>query len=653
MSPRKSVLAIALLALLAGASAGAQTRLSEADFYEELPVVLSVSRLAQPLNEAPGAVTVIDRETIRRSGARELTDVLRLVPGYLIGGLNAGNLSAAYHAPIDDYGVRNLILIDGRAVYSSIFIGGTHRGIRGVLLEDIERIEVLRGSNSASLGANAMFGVINIITRHAADTHGGAVSITGGSGLHDGYARIGWGETDASFRLSVGRRSDDSGYSGVRDDYRVDQFHLRGDFRPAADQEAMFSLSGSELAAFEGFPDTTGNPERGTRWRDVALHGHWRRQLSPTDEIKLTANFDEENIRDRSPYGRIPDVFLDYGGRGRRTDLELQHQMALGNDWKVVWGLGVKSENAKSSALFDARSPVSFSERRLFGNAQWRPNAYWTINAGTYLGRHSEIGTYAAPRLMANLHLTPEHTLRLGATRSLRTPTLFELNADVRYYQRGVLIGRTYTATGNVREERMLTREFGYFGNLRDWRLTVDVRVFDEQMQDSIETKNYALPAAEAALLATGRGTVKDYINDRWMRIRGAEYQLRWKPRSETELWLNQTWLETTHQGGSTNHTGPAYATTLAWFERLPLDLNFTLMLHSFGKLTWRDTTREHPAQRRVDARLALPFRMEGMKAEAALVASAANGDFVAFFPYDQHRLIETRRLFGTLRFEF
>ena len=129
----------------AGPSMAAE--LSEQDYFSELPTVLTVSRLAQPISETPGAVTVIDREIIRRSGARELADVLRLVPGYLIGGFNGANPVAAYHVPLDNYGIRNLVLVDGRPVFSGYYIGDTHRGMMGVLLEDIERIEVLRGSN--------------------------------------------------------------------------------------------------------------------------------------------------------------------------------------------------------------------------------------------------------------------------------------------------------------------------------------------------------------------------------------------------------------------------------------------------------------------------------------------------------------------------
>ena len=159
-------LSMAGLAGLAGVSAQAAERApTEEDYFAQVPVVLTASRLDQPLNEAPGAMTVIDRETIRQSGARTVAEVLRLVPGYVLGGWNGANPLASYHVALDDFGGRNLVLIDGRSVYASSYLGDTHYGMMGVLMQDIERIEVLRGANSAAYGANAMFGVVNIITR--------------------------------------------------------------------------------------------------------------------------------------------------------------------------------------------------------------------------------------------------------------------------------------------------------------------------------------------------------------------------------------------------------------------------------------------------------------------------------------------------------
>lgn len=632
--------------LLAGFGVGAAHAaplLSEQDYLGEQPVVLTVTRLAQPQSETPGAVTLIDRETIRRSGARELADVLRLVPGYLVSGWNGANPGASYHAFLDDFGARNLVLIDGRSVYSSYYLGDTHRGMMGVLLEDIERIEVLRGSNSAAYGANAMFGVINVITRHAGDTHGGAVSASGGgAGIHDNMARLGWGNDQASFRLSTGRRSD-TGYGNAHDDKIVSQLHLRGDLRPSADHELMLTAGVIQQAAGEGFPAGAGNPARTVLWRDLYLHGQWRHDLSEAQQVQFSATWDEETFRDRTPHGALPGVMLDFGGIGRRLDLEFQHTLTPGETLRAVWGVGAKREEAISAPLYHVDS-VSLHRERLFGNLEWRVHPRWLINAGAFMERDSWTGTRAAPRLMANFHVLPGQTLRAGVTESWRAPSLLELAGDVRYFRNGILVGRTIAATGKVQPELLVSRELGYLGEFRDWGLHLDVRVFDERMSDFINRQHYRV----ATVLPVTGSRLDDYANIGALRLRGREYQMRWKPLAGTELMLNQLVEKALSTDGGMLQKAPTHTTTLAWFQKLPGDLDFAAMYHAVGAMTWRNAL---PATRRLDLRLAYPFRLGGTRAEAAITVQAANGNLAEFEPAAGYFF--PRRAFGTLRLEF
>ncbi len=641
---RKAVACCLALLGLGHARPGWSAELSERDYFSELPTVLTVSRLAQPLNETPGAVTVIDRETIRRSGARELADVLRLVPGYLVGGFNGANPGVAYHAPIDELGARNLVLVDGRSVYSSYYQGDTHKGMMGVLLEDIERIEVLRGSNSAAYGANAMFGVINVITRSAVDTRGAELSLTSGAGgIRDNYARFGWGGDNASFRISAGRRAD-SGYGNAHDDKIVSQLHLRGDLRPSPDQEVLLSAGVTEISAGDGFPLGTqfnsngGNALRTVETRDMYLQGSWLRQLSDTDQIRLTANFIEETLRDAFPYAALPAVTISSSGRGRRANLEFQHQLGIAQGLRAVWGAGYKHEEASSAPLYHTAAAIAFTEERLFGNLEWRPHRQWLLNVGGFWGKHSHVGSYFSPRLMVNFHALPDHTLRAGMTRSARMPTIFELAADVRYYVGGFLIANTYRASGTVKEEYLDSQEVGYFGHFRDWRLTLDVRAYDERMRDGVDRIN-------------SPPTPIDFTNRLAFNVRGLEYQMRWKPRDGTEILLNQSFTDLKWLSGDSqeNNQPPARATTFALFQKLPGNLDLSLMFHSSGAMTWRDQAARLPERRRLDVRLAHPFRVGSTRAEAAVTVQAANGSYPEFLPAAGFQV--ERRAFATLRF--
>jgi iron complex outermembrane receptor protein len=157
---------------------------SEGDFLNDMPMVLSVSRLSQRLDEAPGAVTVIDREMIRLSGARDVAELLRWVPGFQVtSSFEADTPTAYYHGAFNEFTSRMQVLIDGRTAYSTYLSGSVGLGLLSVAMEDIERIEVLRGSNSAAYGARAFLGVINIITRLPVESYGWALSAKAGENL--------------------------------------------------------------------------------------------------------------------------------------------------------------------------------------------------------------------------------------------------------------------------------------------------------------------------------------------------------------------------------------------------------------------------------------------------------------------------------------
>ncbi len=146
---------VALVLLLTASAAWAS---AENPFFEPLPVVLSASRLAQPLQDSPGAVSVIDADLIAATGYRELARVLRLVPGFQVG-QERGNVQwVTYHGLGMDYPVQMQLLVNGRASLTPSFAASAERALPG----DIERIEVVRGSNSAAYGSNAFLGVVNV-----------------------------------------------------------------------------------------------------------------------------------------------------------------------------------------------------------------------------------------------------------------------------------------------------------------------------------------------------------------------------------------------------------------------------------------------------------------------------------------------------------
>lgn len=656
----------AALALLAAWASPARAQsLTEADYLSEVPVVLTASRLSQSLHDVPGSMTVIDRDQIRRWGARDVTELLRLVPGYLIGGVNGANPVAAYHVPQDEFGIRNLVLIDGRSVYSSSFLGDTHYGMMAVSPDDIERIEVMRGANSAAYGANAMFGVINIITRHSFDAQGSEVAVnTGAGGVRDLRLSHGWGDEHRSYRLSASSKAD-QGYAQAFDDRRLQALDWRADLQPNGDDDIMLKAGVGDLQGGRGLAGNAGDPERALEWREWFLQGRWQRQLSADAQWQLSADLSDEQITD---YSVVPCAFLrngrpamdhcilDYSAKGRRANLEFQHSDSLGADLRAVWGLGWKQEQVQSWPYYHRSDNVGYHETRAFGHLEWRPSPRWTANAGLFAGQHSRVGDYLAPRLMLNHHFTPDQTLRWGVNRSVRSNSLLELAGDMHYYTpAGELAGRGYLGGGDIRPEELLSHEISYLGSFRPWHLTVDLRAYREQVRDwvSVVTNpNYVANKGNPNIPRQLLDNITSFT------VRGIEYQLNWSPRSGTQLQWQQNFsqLEWADPARSTN-LPPPRTSTLAWLQSLPRGIDLALMWHERDAMSWAGTAQTLPSARRLDLRLARPWRLEGgRKAEVALTLQSLNGDQIEFNSRlsgnRQYQYQFERRAFLSLRLE-
>ncbi|WP_347904856.1 TonB-dependent receptor [Pseudomonas purpurea] len=198
---------------------------------QPLPQVLTATRLKQSAAAVPGSMTVIDSELIKASGARDISELLRLVPGMMVGNINGNQAAVNYHGTSASEARRMQVLIDGRSVYRAGLATVDWSDIP-VAMEDIERIEVFRGPNTVSYGANALMAVVNVITRAPANSHGTRMKITRGQrGISDWYASQGTGWDSGDLRLSLSGQEDD-GFdtdrtgADYRDSRRLNRFSL-------------------------------------------------------------------------------------------------------------------------------------------------------------------------------------------------------------------------------------------------------------------------------------------------------------------------------------------------------------------------------------------------------------------------------------------
>lgn len=656
-------LCLALIATSAVADHAAD-HLTESDYFGDLPVVLSVSRLAQPLNEVPGAVTVIDRELIRRSGAREVAEVLRLVPGFIFTSRNGANPQAAYHSGMDVYGSRMQVYVDGRSLYSSFLFGDTHIGLRAIVLEDIERIEVLRGSNSASYGANAFLGVVNIVTRNAADSHGAMLSATAGDkGINDNVARVGWGDDKASFRITGARRVD-RGFETLYDDSHISSFQFRGDFVPTPNDDVMFQLGATETARGDGL-GTAGNPFRTTGQSDASLMLRWQRQLAPGEKLEMRAGYERETYSDQALVtgtlvGFPVSAVSDSSGSVARQELGLQHSLVLNQAVRIAWGGEWRHELLRAPALYATPDSISLHQWRGFGTVEWRPHQQVLLQASGMQEGHSYTGSAFSPRLSASFHATPDHTVRFGVTKSQRAPTFYELRADTRLFNLSPghplvpvgtqvpVVGWLYRSSGEVKAETLISNEIGYLGHFREANLKIDARAFVERMNHRITVQGRTVQ--NPAFPASPYTSVRDFVNSPGPHLHGFEYQFDWRPLPDTRLMLAEMHIRS-KQGSVVDETleAPYRNTALTWLQRLPGGIEFTAISTSSTPFKWAGGGDVINTPRQLDVRLGKPFAVGATRGEASVTVQAINGGHQIYKINQRFN----RRAFATLRLDF
>lgn len=586
-----SRLAVSLAALCA--VAGVQA-VEEDIFFSEMPIVASVSRLPQRLADAPTAVTVLDREIIKASGVRDLSDVLRLVPGFQTFPNNTEAARVSYHGLNDEeYSPRIQVLIDGQSQYSPLFRSGVNWLTIPVAIEDIERIEVVRGSNNVAYGNNSFAGVINIITVDPALVRGVSVSANAGNqDVRDVTVRGGGKIGDVGdFRVTYQQKSDD----GIRD--RADWVDFSS--TRLLDARANFNLGNRDVLELRGGRsegtmnqgrwkrdgtvyligiDSPENPMRDFDQASTYMQINWMRSLDGDSEFSLQYGFREDWASEKHTE-TFNTSFLDtkgiatpmlvegntLGGRSRTHELEMEHRFRATPDLRVSWGAGWRLESIDAPAFFYDQGVVRRDVERLFGSLEWRPMHWLTGNAGVSVDRDSLGGTHASPRASANFHLTPENTLRLGYSIAHRTGSIHDYKGDRRNvpYQtvagaaidEGSIYRRRFYGDENIEAEKLKTLELGFLGDWKAQRASLDVRLFDERVPKRWMQLDYEYldcPAnplcqdtsmSNVPLTSSTRFTSTIPVQD--VHTRGIEYQLRWQPLDDTRLMLSQAFVQT------------------------------------------------------------------------------------------------------------
>jgi iron complex outermembrane recepter protein len=503
--------------------------------------ITSVSKKEQRTSEAPAAIFVISREDIRRSGALNIPDLLRMVPGVDVAQIDTGKWAISARGFNGQYSDKLLVLVDGRTVYTPIF-AGVFWDSQNILLDTIERVEVIRGPGAAVWGANAVNGVINIITRTANDTPGGyLVGGAGSSGTGPEAIRYGGNTRNLGAWRVIAEGFHYNALPAVggldgHDDWRL----IRGGFRTDSKLSAKDSLT-TEGEAYQGNAGERANTpvsleppqnavlalrDRSSGWNVLT---RWNRIISPRSQTSLQVYFDRTSRGDTT-----------YNIGLNTFDIDFQHHFAWNARQDIVWGLGYRvSADGTDPTLRISFTPQNRGTQLFNFFAQdeiaIRPSSM-KLSLGVRLEHNDYTGFSAEPS--GRLVWIPNSRSMFWSAISGadRTPARSDTNIRVNYTAfpgpGGILALVSLFGNPNKKNEHLTAFEAGY----RDtWtrRFSLDSTVFFNRYRDltSVEPGTPRLEANPAPLHLLIPST---FGNGLYGETHGIEVFANWKV---TRLW--------------------------------------------------------------------------------------------------------------------
>lgn len=452
--------------------------LTENDFFNELPVVLTATRLKQSKKNSPVATTIIDREMIDASGFTDIVDLLRLAPGMLVN-YDSGHVgNAGYQFLFDRFTVRMQLLVDGMSVYTPVF-GEMPWTQLGITIDDIERIEVIRGPSSASYGPNAMTGVVSIITRHAALDKGAKFKINqGANGRSEQYATMGDSSGNLDYKLSLGARKGD-GFKKRHDDTDLTIANFRADYQASNNDVITFSINhNSGDYQDDGADGLDDRPDHKKSVRQTAGHGKWVHNFSDGDAFSLS--YYQQTFKDKNSY--INSVLINESVTTHRENIEFSYSKHA-EMFNVTFGALYRKDNSLSPQfLFNVNQDIK--TKQFFVNAELYLNKDNILNLDVLHDRNDTGGSTTSPRIALNHHINNNNTARISYSESTRSP--FVLEEYTNFVIEGFSSTPIFSDLSDLKSERIRSFDIGYISALNNKATQVDIRVYKNWLSDII-----------------------------------------------------------------------------------------------------------------------------------------------------------------------
>lgn len=607
-------------------------QLSEDDFFTDFPVVLTATRLQQPQEDSPIATTIIDRKMIEASGFTEIADLLRLAPGMLVN-YDGNQPVAGYPFLYHKFTVRMQVLVDGRSVYTPIF-GEMPWTQLGITIDDIERIEILRGPSSSSYGPNAMTGVISIITRHASLDGGAKLKVNSGqNGIREKFIRYGNSSGNFDYKVSIANRQSDI-FDKRTDNTNISIFNFRGDYQFTKKDNLTFYLTynSSELDQEEGVSPDWKKP---THKRDILhqeQHIKWIHTFDNNDEF-LVQYYQQKRV-DNNNYLSDPapltletiDIagtifFVNENVTTERKNLEFSHTIH-GEQYNVSYGAILREDMTEAPQYLYQSDIDTITTKQAFINAEYQLNEENIINAGIMHDNSDTAGATNSPRLSINHRLTENQTIRISYAKATRSPFIFE------EYTNWIIPGYT-TLPGHpfyplragwidavdLEPEKITSKEIGYIGFFNNKKTEIDLRYYESNLDNII----YLNPDVAASFSAGGAF----FDNTDSISMSGFEASLSQKYEN-SHVRLNFTHLnivgDTTIAYDQYEEGAPKETASMLAMHDFSTTVSGSIGFYYTGGFKQLGTGNHQDVRRRWDARIAKELKLDQYKAKIALV---------------------------------
>lgn len=426
--------------------------------------VTSVSRTAETLSSAAAAISVVTSDDIRRSGATTIPEALRGVPGLHVARRNSNSWAVSSRAFSSINSEKLLVLSDTRSIYTPL-VSGVSWDVQDYLMQDIERIEVIRGPGASLWGSNAVNGVINITTKDARNTQGTLLSATVGTQEQgSAAARYGGKLGESGFFRVFGEYSDrDATFkpgASTSDDWRIGHAGFRADWA-ASESDALTLQADLYRANIGQFAPAVSIIGRTGPSGDLQVHasggnvlGRWRRQLSGGSDLQLRAYFDRTHRDDPSFRDDLDTV-----------DLDLQHRYLPSARHEIVWGLNYRyTDNSNRGKLIFAVAPENSRDQLIGGFAQdqFAITDALRLTLGTKLEHNDFSGFEVQPSVRLAWDVAPGQNAWAAVSRAVRVPTRLERDIAIEVTPPGSNPRAVLLGNDDFDAEELIAYELGY-----------------------------------------------------------------------------------------------------------------------------------------------------------------------------------------------